>query len=268
MRSIKILILSLVALFASAAIASATPYEVQDWQTQDRHAHLSADLPMLETLSSPRTVTFTVLLHNQPAATHVAWLELQDQGTSMVKIPLNVYGNGQSEQKFTVDVPLDPAKFAHSGWQEMRTRLNIDKPVRTFTTGRVAVNVQNGKSVSNYSGGPTVAGRCGGGAWYGDIPGNYRIIFVDCRDHYAANTRPLVPGDKIRVKSQDGELYANIDPHFHAGDVGIPLITGGKPNTWTTLTIPAGLAPGVHKLHFRSQTGIEAGAYVMTFTTA
>lgn len=260
--------LALLVTLTLATAAMATPYEAQGWKTQDQHIHLIGDVPMLETLSAPTTLHMTILLHNAPTNEHVSFLDAQDQGTTISKVSLNIFGDNSKEQRIPVDITVDPAKFAHSGWQELRLRANIDKPDREFPTSRICVNIQNGKSLSNYCGGPTVAGRCGAGAWYPDIASNYRIIFVDCRDQYTANARPLVPGDKVRIKSQDGDLYANIDPHFHDGDAGIPLVVKGAANKWTTVTIPAGLAPGVHKLHMRSQTGVEAGAYVMTFTTA
>jgi hypothetical protein len=266
----RYLLLPLTGLFTVlfAAAAMAVPFSEQGWKTQDQHIHVEGDVPMLQTVSSPTTLHLTVLLHNNPSIFHVNFLDLQDQGTEIAKVPLNVFGQNSLSQSFPVDVTLDPNKFAHSGWQELRIRANIDKPDREFPTSRVCVNIQNGKSVSNYCGGPTVAGRCGSGAWYPDIPSNYRIVFVDCRDVNKAIHGTYAAGDKIRVKFQDGAGYVSVDPDFHHGNPGIVIGSNMAPNKWLTVTVPSGLAPGAHKLHLRSQTGVEAGAYVMTFNVA
>ncbi len=72
----------------------------------------------------------------------------------------------------------------------------------------------------------------------------------------------------MRVKFQGAQSgQANVDPHFHAGDAGLALdqnLAGN--NTWTSVTIPAGLAPGAHKLVLRGRFGSEAGVYVLPFT--
>jgi hypothetical protein len=262
-RLVTLLFGALAILLATAALASA--YEVQGWKTQDQHIHETFTMPFFQTISSPTVLQVNDLLHNAPTNEHVSFVDLQDQGNTISKAAVSIWGDSSPEQRFSATVTIDPAKFAHSGYQEVRVRSNIDKPDREFTTTRLCLNIQNGKSRSDYCGGPTVAGRCGGGAWYPDIPSNYRIIFVDCRDVALTQTRDLFAGDKIRVKAQDGGLFCNLDPHFHADDPGMVLVANGAANTWTTLTIPGGLAPGPHKLHCRSQTGVEAGAFVLDF---
>jgi hypothetical protein len=243
--------------------------EVQAWKTQDLHMHQAVDLPELSTLSAPRDVTVNVLLHNNPTSHHVNFVRWSDGSNVKQSVSVNWTGNATPEQAFTVTLHLDPAKFDHDGWREVRITTNKDKPDREFTTTRIPVYVTgSGKSVENYAWSGSNAGRCGGGSWYPDLSSNYRIAFVDCRDIQTTQTRPLVAGDTIRVKAQDGGLFANLDPHFHAGDPGQPMVVNGAANTWKTVTIPAGLAPGVHKLHIRSQTGVEAGAFVLSFTVA
>jgi hypothetical protein len=264
MRKIVHMLFGALAVLAVTA-TGASAFEVQGWKTQDQHIHETFAMPFFTTISAPVTLQVDDLLHNAPTIEHVNFVDLQDQGTTISKASVSVWGDGSPEQRFSATVTIDPAKFAHSGWQEVRVRSNIDKPDREFPTTRLCLFINNGKSRSDYCGGPGVQGRCGGGAWYPDIPSNYRIIFIDCRDVALTQTRDLFAGDKIRVKAQDGGLFCNVDPHFHAGDPGIVLLANGAANTWTTLTIPGGLAPGAHKLHCRSQTGVEAGAFVLDF---
>lgn len=251
--------------FAVCAHAS----ETQGWKTQDLHMHQAVDLPELSSLSAPRDVTVNVLLHNNPSTHHVNFVRWSDGSNVKQSVAVNWTGDGSPEQAFSVTLHLDPKLFDHDGWREVRITTNKDKPEREFTTTRLPVYVTgSGKSVENYAWSGSNAGRCGGGAWYPDLSSNYRVAFVDCRDVQTTQARALHAGDVIRVKAQDGGLYANIDPHFHAGDPGQQVIVNGAANSWKTVTIPSGLAPGPHKLHLRSQTGVEAGAFVLSFTTA
>jgi hypothetical protein len=258
--------------FAPGAVASVQ--EVQGWKSINTHIHTQADVPMLGTLSARVTVPVTTLLHNQcgTALTFVRWSD----GTNVKQsVPLSVTGDCSSEQVITTNLTLDPAKFDASGWRELRITSNIGFPEREFTTTRYPVNVVNGLAKSDYAWDGVGAGRCGGGAWYPDT--EYRVAFVDCRDVQKSLTGVWHPGEKIRVKFEDGIGAANWDPHFHAGDFGIAqAIPGNAPNKWLTITIPQfspaapgvpSFGPGWHKLHLRSlgtsdNLG-EAGAYVL-----
>jgi hypothetical protein len=267
MRSLRLIFLSLVAMFVFAASASA--WEGQAWQSPEEHLHENVALPFFSVIDKPTTIDVNLLMHNKPTSAHISFLDLQDQGNTLVKNGLDVWGNGQEVQTLpTQQITIDPAKFAHSGYQEIRLRFNQDKQTREFITTRFSVFIVNGKSRSDYSGGPTVQGRCGAGAWYPNIPGNYRIIFVDCRDVNTAQSGVFHPGDVVRVKSQDGGLYVNVDPDFHHGNPGTVLLVNGTPNKWTSVKLPTDITPGAHKLHFRSQTNGEAGAFVLPITVA
>lgn len=253
-----------------AALAVAVPahadMEVQGWQTADDHIHTSVPINMLETISAPRPIVVTTLLHNRSGGnlTFVRW---SDQNGIKETVKMSVPGTGESEQRIYTNLTINPALVSTSGWTEIRVTSNFvdNAGKREFTTTRLCVNIQNGKSVSNFCGGPTTSGRCGGGAWY--TATDYSVATVDCRDINTAQTRPLVAGDTIRVKAQAGVAMVNLDPAFHVGNPGTALLVNGVKGTWHTITIPAGLAPGTHKLHIRDQrTNGEAGAYVLVFT--
>ena len=271
--------LSAVLALVFTTVALASVQEVQGWKSIDTHIHTQADVPMLQTLSAPVTVPVTTLLHNQcgAALTFIRW---SDGSNIKQTVPVSVIGDCSSEQVITTNLTLDPALFDASGWRELRITSNIGSPEREFTTTRYPVNVVNGKPKSNYAWDGVGAGRCGGGAWYPDT--DYRVVFVDCRDVQRSLTGVWHPGDRIRVKFQDGIGAANWDPHFHAGDFGIPQeIAGNAPNKWLTVTVPAfsaaqpgfpGFAPGWHKLHLRALGTTdslgEAGAYVLNLYVA
>jgi len=252
---------------ALLAAASAQAIETQAWKSPTVHIHTVDCMAQFQALSAPVSCPVTTLLHNSDETlTFVRW---SDYSTVIQKISMSWTPGPVSEATRTDTFTLDPAKFAASGWREVRWTSNAGSPTRAFTTSRECLWVVNGKGRSDNCGGPATAGRCGGGGWYPDSPGNYLISFIDCRDASSAQTA-WTAGQRIRVRFQGSGNHgeANIDPHFHQGDSGIVVATslvGG--NTWTTVQIPAGLAPGQHELHLRSvwMNG-NAGAYVLPFT--
>jgi hypothetical protein len=259
------------ALFALtlALPASASAIEVQAWKTPMSHIHTLDCMQQFQTLSAPVSCPVTTLLHNSDET--LSFVRWSDYSTVEQSISMNWTPGPVGEATRTDTFMLDPAKFAASGWRELRWTSNATSPTRAFTTTRECLWVVNGKPRSDDCGGPATAGRCGGGSWYPDPPGNYLVSFVDCRDVNKAQTQPFHAGDVIRVKFQGTGNHgeANIDPHFHMGDAGVvlPDMIGG--DRWTTLRIPAGLAPGPHKLVLRDVwTNGNEGVYVQPFTAA
>ena len=171
-----------------------------------------------------------------------------------------------------MNLRIDPAQFAASGWREVRITANRGTPEREFTTSRLCLFVKNGKSRSDNcnsgpEGQPQEAGRCGGGSWYPQP--EYRIVFIDCRDMQTMQTEHMQGGERIRVKGQDGPLTVTLDPSFHANpqNPGRVLLSNASADTWHTVTIPSDLSEGIHKLHSRAmatETG-EAGVHVQSF---
>lgn len=256
------------ATMACALPASASAIEVQAWKTANSHIHTIDCVQQFQTISAPLRCPLTTLLHNSDET--VTFTRWSDYSSVIQSIPMLWQPGVVSEAIRTDTFTLDPASVAASGWREVRWTSNADSPTRAFTTTRECLWIVNGKRRSDNCGGPTTAGRCGGGGWYPDPPDNYLISTIDCRD--VARAQSWHAGDRIRVRFQGSGNHgeANIDPRFHQGDAGVVLATnlvGG--NAWTTVTIPAGLAPGPHRLVLRDvwKNGNE-GVYVQPFTLA
>jgi hypothetical protein len=255
-----------VAVLAALAAAPLLPgpalaVKYQGWQTDLTHVHLETPTAMFQAYAARIVVPVTVLLHNSRARVQsVRWSCESDVKQT---VPLAFAGTGAPEETRTVNLTVDPSKCPR-GWQEIRWSVDTTMPdgTREFTTSRECANVLTGNGASeDYCGGPTVAGRCGGGAWYEAT--TYLIGYVDCRDWNRAITIGFHAGEKIRVRTQSGGGgMVAFDPDFHHGDPGVGQQATPPNNTWTTVTIP-NLAPGQHTLHLRDRLLGFSGAVVM-----
>jgi hypothetical protein len=255
---------TLVAFLLTAATATAAPQLLEGWHATSSppsqvHAHEGFQAPMFQTISGCMSVPVTTLFHNNPSTAQ--WIRWSDGSNVKQVIDYPDWTPGAVFEATRVDtLNICQSQFDSWGWREVRVTENNGSP-RDFGTTRWCVWVpNNGKSRSDYCGGPTVAGRCGGGWWYEDLA--YSIVFVDCRDVNIVQTRNLVAGDKIRAHAQAGTLIARLDPDFHYGNEGTAaaFVNGA----WT---VPSGLAPGTHRLHMRDgRSNGEAGVYVLVFT--
>jgi hypothetical protein len=250
----------------------ADPLESQAWDG-DEHVHTAACFPMLDTLSAAVDLDVVTLLHdNDGRLTFVRW---SDGSNVKQSVSMSVTPGPVNEYRRTDVLRLDPASFDASGWREVRLTSNVQDPAkgRWYTTTRWCVFVQNGKSRSDYCGGPTVQGRCGAAGWYGQ----YFNVYMDCRD-YARRDAPVSGRWCPRVKFEHERGVATIDPHFHASppDPGVVVYDGPGSNTWRPVCIDTtGLINGPHKLHVRTEhtrtsapAGTFAGALVVPFTVA
>ncbi|MBA3688456.1 MAG: hypothetical protein H0W81_06480 [Chloroflexi bacterium] len=261
--------------FISAAICAvliapgvAGAEEVQGWKTDTEHVHTTFNLVQNQAISGTVPVTITSLCHNNLST--ITFVRIAVQSTVVAVDNADHRCTGAVEETFTTTLNLTASQSSFQGYNEVRVTTNVVRPggEREFTTSRTCLNFQNGKAAGNYCGGPTQAGRYGGGAWYMDVAGNYLLSTVDGRDLAYLQTHPVPGGYRVRVRFQ-GATYgqANVDPRFHAGDPGLVLnqsLAGN--NAWTYVDIPAGLAPGAHKLVLRGRFGSEAGVYVLPFT--
>lgn len=244
--------------------APAQADETQAWETNTTHLHAVFGMTMFQTVSATTTVPFTVLLHNSHARVYrVRWSCESD-----VKQNVDVawQGTGAAEQKFgPVNLTVDPG-LCSAGWRELRftaiaRRTNGEQE---FTTSRECVNFTRGNGTSsNYCGGPTIAGRCGGGAWYQAT--GYLVPTVDCRDVARAAGAGFHPGDVIRVRTQigGGSIIGTFDPSFHTGNQGVGLQTKPAGSTYQSFVIP-NLPAGLHKFHVRHTLGGFSGAFVLS----
>lgn len=257
-RTILLLVV-LAAIPLAPTAASAVNY--QGWETDNTHVHLDTPTAMFQSYATPTAVPVTILLHNSHARVDsVRWSCESDIKQS---VPLAFTGTGAPEETRQVKLTIAPASCPR-GWQEIRWTVDTTLPdgSREFTTSRECANIVTGNGTTeNYCGGPTVAGRCGGGAWYAAT--TYLIGFVDCRDWNRATTSGFHAGDKIRVRTQNiGGGIATFDPDFHRGNPGIAAQATPPNNKWTTVTIPK-LGVGQHTLHLRDRLLGNSGAVVM-----
>jgi hypothetical protein len=255
--------ISLVAALAALSLtpSAALAVKYQGWETDLTHVHLETPTAMFQSYATRTVVPVTILLHNSHARVErVRWSCESDVKQA---VPLAFIGTGASEETRRVNLTIDPA-LCPRGWQEIRWTVDTTLPdgSREFTTGRECVNIVTGNGTTqDYCGGPTVAGRCGGGAWYAAT--TYLIGFVDCRDWYRAITTGFRAGDRIRVRTQSGGGgIATFDPDFHHGNPGIGAQATPPWNRWATAKIP-NLAVGQHTLHLRDRLLGFSGAVVM-----
>jgi hypothetical protein len=267
MRRLPLLVAACL-LLAPSSIAHAI--EIQAWDSDpnfspsQQHIHATDTLTQFQRISGTTQFQVTVLLHNSTA--HINWVRWGCESSVKQYVPVNWQGTGAHEERFgPVTLSISPSQCPGL-YREIRVTANADRiPLtnnRAFTTTRTCL--QMGTSGTNYCGGPTQAGRCGGGAWYEAT--EYSIARVDCRDVATMQSRPLRPGvDTIRVDAQAGSVFAHIDPGFHAFNPGIAVVSNGG-TSWRTFTVPAGLAPGPHKLVVRDRrTNGEEGVAVFGF---
>jgi hypothetical protein len=252
--------------------AGADAVESQAWDG-DEHIHTGTCFPMLDTLSAPVDLDVVTLLHNNNGRlTFVRW---SDGSAVKQSISMSVAPGPVNEYRRTDVLRLDPARFDRSGWREVRLTSNVEDPVkgRWYTTTRFCVFVRNGKSRSDYCGGPTVQGRCGAAGWYGE----YLNVFMDCRD-YARRDAPVSGTWCPRLKFEHERGIATVDPHFHASppDPGLVMYSGPGSNSWRSVCIDTRrLGNGPHVLHARTEhartsapVGTFAGAFAVSFTVA
>jgi hypothetical protein len=277
--------LALVALTAALALSAVAHAhgpvfveEVQGWtddgrwttepvrtHESDEHIHTLYTLEQFTHVTAPVPMTVRVLGHHSTAL--IRWVRWSCESDVKQVVDLNHRFTGAHEEWIDVELTIRPS-LCPAGWREIRITPDVRRHgLRDFGTTRLCVRFGTA-SGSNYCGGPTQRGRCGGGWWYSRT--EYMLGFVDCRDLKKTLDRPLEPGERVRVKSQGGRLYVLLDPALHAGSRGLQLVENARGRTWRAVTIPTDLEPGAHKLHIRAQrhhTG-EAGGYVLNFTVA
>lgn len=244
-------------LAASLVPGVARAEESQGWHSATAHMDTSVPTRMFDTWSAPITVPVTTTLYRRAPSERVTHVRICAAPSGYC------FGNravahvaSSPRQAFVDRFSFDPRKAPTSGWTEIRVTSILAEPDGTqeFTTSRYCIFVQTPKPRSDYCGGPTTTGRCGGGSWYTTT--GYLVVNVDCRDVLKAH-RGVRPGAVLRVRTEQ--------PGANVGSVrwdgAAPSQTFG-PHTWTAIRVPS-LAPGAHELYVRSSGGGFSGGYAL-----
>lgn len=239
--------------------AAAQAEESQGWHSATAHIETTVPTRMFDTWSAPMTVPVTTTLYNRTTAEHVTRVRIcaGPSGSYCFGNRTVSHTATSSEQAFTDSFTFDPRQAPNSGWTEVRVTSIMKEPDGTqeFTTSRYCVLIQSSKPRSDYCGGPTTQGRCGGGAWYNAT--GYLVANVDCRDVLKARNG-IRAGDVIRVRTESALVTTT-------GSVRWDEATTGQSypgHTWTAVKVPA-LSPGLHELYVRSSAGGFMGAYAL-----
>lgn len=245
------------AILAAALATPAQAEESQGWHSASARMETTVPFRIFATWAAPMTVPVTTTLYNRTPAEKVTRVRicLGPSGSFCFGNRTVSHTATSSEQAFTDSFTFDPRQAPNSGWSEVRVTSILAEPdgSQEFTTSRYCIFVQSGKPRSDYCGGPSTQGRCGGGAWYTTT--GYLVANIDCRDVLKARNG-IRAGDVIRVRT---ETSGNTGSVRWDGASSGPSFLG---HTWTAVKVPA-LAAGAHELYVRSSAGGFMGAYVL-----
>ena len=260
-------------------INGAYPLETQSWWSplagapmpgMPGHIHLGACFPLKGKLSAPVDIDAVIQLHNNPSRlTGVRWSE----DSTVKQLVAQDFSCPTEQCQLTVPLHLDPAKFAHSGWREIRFTADTDTRdgFRMYNTTRWCVNVVSTKSASDYCG-PRAPGRNGTAGWYSGV-GYTNVYLDDATFPY----KPVSGTWCFNARFEDDHGFASIDPAFHAMPPypGQVLYDGPGGNVWRSICLDTTtLTDGIHTLHLRtddagkSPKGTASGVYAIKFTVA
>lgn len=214
--------------------------------------YFTADVgfPMFGTLDHPTAVPVTTLSSDEPGT--MTFVRYAFESTVEQSIAMTWTPGAATVTSRTDTLTFDSSRAPNSGWQEIRVSPNFATPDRRFITTRLCVNAVNGKPRSDYCGGPTTRGRCGGGSWYAATA--YSVSTVDCRELAAG----VHAGQTIHVHFQTGSGGYGL---VTADPAGTHVLSGRLPaNTWTTYTVPQDVS-GVWLLSVESN-GQDGGYYL------
>lgn len=224
----------------------ASPLAVEAYDGPSEVLTTAACFPMLGTISgAPGLDVRTTTRNVTGTLTFVRWSQ---ESTVKQLVRPNVAADVDR-----VDHLPFAASMIAGGWHELRVTSNMAEPdQRVFTTTRWCALVAGGSS--NYCGGPTVRGRCGGGSWYGD----YIISWIDCRDWPRA---PRSGAWSARLRFDGERGVAQIDGRTIYDGAGgdrtvlVPAMPAGRHTlrvlSWHTRTIaPVGTFGGAALVPF------------------
>jgi hypothetical protein len=264
-----------------ACAAGAKGYETQAWwfpmvgapdPSQPGHVHLGACLPRVgTTISAPVAVDTLIQLHNHPGFMRkVRW---SDGDKVLQELPSTFRcAVGVVHCEYVATLTIDPAKFAASGYRELRFTADTTTGDnrRMYNTTRWCYVIQNGKANGDYCGGRK-AERFGSAGWYEGV--KYMNVMTRAQDYdgVLSGTRCFV------VKFEKADGFASIDARFHASppDEGLVLYRGpGQNVTRLVCGDTTRLANGPHRVFLRtdakgnSPAGMGSGVFTVPIETA
>lgn len=266
-------VVGLVGLLAPVAQGAPETYRVssQAWWSREgldiparvgSHIHLDATLPAGVVTGSALDIPVTITLHDMPG--RVTWVRACRQSSNCQRWDVSLGPCADCS------LPLTLRYTGFGGWpigtDELRLSANVAdaEPTRSGSQRQFQ---STGWPVSRNAATPVQRSSVYYEArgWYAEGHGyaNARI-----------RTKPwdLRPGAVVRFRAAPGsegdptrEWLVTLDPDFHHGDAGRVLRSGTAACTDCTVTLPADLAPGTHRLVVVSSDGQNAGVLAMPF---
>ncbi|MEE9395934.1 MAG: hypothetical protein V3V31_02865 [Methylococcales bacterium] len=234
------------------------PVEMQAWWAPDfGHIHAGLRLPLGQTVSGILDVDVRVVLHNNPGKLVRVKISAESNTTFEKRLNLSCPYDGKNNTVCAFNVPfsLDTSKMK-DGWRELRVRAYVKTPdgLNFFNSSGIPVNVQNGKSDSNYTrycDNTSLIGR----NWYEGF--EYTNAVIEC-----VPLEPVSGQQTFRVRAQkaSGHLTVGLDKTHFIPAVGpypaqqhssgqILFDKDGNYQSWQSINIDTTkLADGWHSL--------------------
>ena len=253
-------------------------YETQSWWEPlpvvggQGHIHLGTCWPHRQTVRGTVRLDLRVLLHFQAGT--IVQFKVQDDFSanyrSQVSIPIVYADESIVEHTMFIDTSLQP-----DGLRQWRIYVYVNHPNGNSQRAKAMYQVR----VDNVPGsenevGPQYADY-GGSGWYVEAgppttDWGYQSARIDAGDQPAIGACvPDLWTFDVDMPSTSTEHLVTVDPHFHAGDIGLVLHSG--PNAYdgpVTLDTRA-LTDGWHKLVVHSGKRVEdrenGGAFLIPF---
>lgn len=257
--------------------------DAQSWWTQTPgktgdnfgHLHLGACLPEREQLASVYAMPVRVIMHKNPGKfLHLSLvLKGTDYETTVAKYYLPDFSCPDSTCERNITVNVDPAKFNHSGLQEIRLRAYVDEPDgnRMAASLNTQTYVVNAKSKADVSRQPYLRGKgwyTGTGYCEASAP-SVPIPDAPLSGIWTPRVRAVWHGTSADLPISRHVVL--IDPNLHAGIPGTTVIAGAGQFDSAVSIDTRTLLNGPHTLLVRSECddtssgSTNAGVLVMPF---
>lgn len=246
------------------------------------HVHVKATIPKPGVIVNGRVdVPVTMTLHNQVRGPN--WVRWSDGSTVKGRIDLNGFAGfdcttpmpGMTNCVRSITLPIDFSAFG-TGLRELRISTNVpdEQPDRS---GSQRMFNSTGWQVCVRACSPVAVGGRSikfveARGWYDDRGGETN------KEHNYQNARLTTGIDSVKAGGTIGVKLApgsgglttryslvTLDANMHMGIIG-RVLAQANGSMSRSVTIPADLSPGVHKLNLVASDGNNAGVLVVPFT--